>query len=73
MDARLRGPRFLPVALDSELLDQATAIARRARLRGYDALYAALARMRAQPLATLDRALIDRLAGAYPDLSVVTA
>lgn len=72
VDARLRGPRFLAVALDSQLLDQATAVARRARLRGYDAVYVALAMIRSQPLATLDRELVDRLASTYPDLSVVT-
>lgn len=71
VDARIRGPRFLAVALDSDVLEQATAIARRAKLRGYDAVYAAVALARGLPLATLDLEVVARLAAAYPDLVVV--
>ena len=71
VDARLRGPRFLAVAIDGPLLDLAIGVARRARLRGYDAVYAALALARSQPLATLDRELAERLAVHYPDLVVI--
>lgn len=73
IDARLRGPRFLTVPLEAEVLDQATAVARRAKVRGYDAVYAAVALNRSLPLATLDPELVNRLAAAYPDLAVVTS
>ncbi len=72
VDARIRGPRFALAGLDHALVDLATALARSARLRGYDALYAAVALQRRLPLLNLDRELADRLRTVRPDVEVRT-
>jgi predicted nucleic acid-binding protein len=70
LDAQLRGPAFAPVAVGQALLDTAVEVTRRARVRGYDALYAAVALRTSATLLTLDDELARRLVGAYPELNV---
>ena len=66
------GPKFETAALEAGLLDVAVRIAHAARLRAYDALYAALAAERRTPLFTLDDDLARRLRRAVPGLEVRT-
>ena len=60
--AALRGlPNQTLVPLDEILADLATDLAARARLRGADAVYAAVAQQYGTTLVTLDRQQLDRL------------
>ena len=72
VDALVRGPRFHTVALEVDLLDLALRVGRRAGLRAYDAVYGALALSRGEALYTLDREVERRLAGGFPEITVVT-
>lgn len=63
VDVHLRGPAFQPVPIDDVVLDEAIRLARDARLRGYDAIYAATASVTGATLLTLDEELRTRLAG----------
>ena len=54
------------VPLDQALAGQAMCLAARHRLRGADAVYAAVARANASMLVTLDRQQLDRLAPILP-------
>jgi predicted nucleic acid-binding protein len=73
VDALVRGPRFYVCAVDTALLDEAARMARRAGLRAYDAVYAALARTRDTELHTLDEELATRLTRGVPEVRVRTA
>ncbi len=53
------------------LVPRATAIAATARLRAYDALYAALALQEGAPLLTFDDELRVRLGASFPELVVL--
>jgi predicted nucleic acid-binding protein len=58
----LRGlPNQTLVLLDEDLADRAVALAATARLRGADAIYAAVAQQYGTTLITLDRQQLDRL------------
>jgi predicted nucleic acid-binding protein len=58
----LRGlPNQTLVPLDEDLADRAVALAATARLRGADAVYAAVAQQYGTTLITLDRQQLDRL------------
>lgn len=70
VDALLRGPRFFSFPVDDALIELATEVARKARLRAYDAIYVALALQSGSPLYTLDAELKDRIAIAYPTIVV---
>jgi predicted nucleic acid-binding protein len=70
IDAVVRSPRFHPCKLDAVLLEEATRVAREARLRAYDAVYVALALLREQPLFTLDGEVRQRCGAAFPGLRV---
>jgi len=70
VDALVRGPRFHARALDAELLARATAVARQARLRAYDAVYLALALDCGSPLYTLDLELRRRITAVFPEVVV---
>ena len=60
--AALRGlPNQTLVPLDESLADRAVALAATARLRGADAVYAAVAQQYGTTLITLDRQQLDRL------------
>ncbi len=60
--AALRGlPNQTLVLLDEALADRAVALAASARLRGADAIYAAVAQQYGATLVTLDRQQLDRL------------
>jgi predicted nucleic acid-binding protein len=54
------------VALDRSLADEASAVAAERRLRGADAVYAAVARRSESRLVTRDRQQIERLLPAIP-------
>lgn len=73
VDATLRGPRFQSMPVDEPLLDVAATIARRAGLRAYDAIYAAVASVAGAPLYSLDAELCDRLGRAFPEIRVVSS
>ncbi len=73
VDALIRGPRFVAVALDARLLEQAVAVARVARLRAYDAVYVALALLWEQPILTFDEEVIERSRARFPELQVFDA
>ena len=72
VDAVVSGPRFHTVTLEAPLLERSVAIARAARLRAYDAVYAALALERGAALLTLDRELCAKLDGAFPEAVLIT-
>lgn len=73
VDAVIRGPRFVVCSLDGELLEHAVTVARRARLRAYDAVYVALALLRKQPIVTLDREIVERSKSHFASLRVFGA
>ncbi len=54
-------PDQILVPLDDEIADRAAALAAQARLRGADAVYAAVAQQYGTMLVTLDRQQLDRL------------
>lgn len=72
VDALVRGPRFHACPLDADLLAGAVAVARRAHLRAYDAVYLALAMIAGSPLYTLDAELSERAEAAFPEVEVRT-
>jgi len=72
VDAMVSGPRFHTVALEALLIERSVAVARAARLRAYDAVYAALALEQKAALLTLDRELCSRLDAAFPEAVLVT-
>jgi predicted nucleic acid-binding protein len=72
VDALVSGPRFYPISLEAPLLERATSVARSARLRAYDAVYAAVALERRASLVTLDGDVCSRLTAAFPELVLVT-
>lgn len=69
--AHLSGPRFSEVPVDAALIEAAGSVARLARLRAYDAVYAAVALSSQVPLATLDVDLRQRLTAAYPGVTLL--
>jgi predicted nucleic acid-binding protein len=71
VDVLVSGPRFHSVALDPALLDEAARVARKARLRAYDAVYVALALRHKAVLMTLDTEVRVRVADAFPTMRVV--
>lgn len=71
VDALISGPRFHVVALERPLLERATIIAREARLRAYDSVYAALAMERGAALLTLDVDVSVKLTATFPQLALV--
>lgn len=72
IEVLVSGPRFHSVSIDATLIERASEMARAARLRAYDAVYAALALERSAALLTLDGALCAGLKEAYPNLQVIT-
>lgn len=72
VDAMVSGPRFHSVTLEAPLLERSAAVARAARLRAYDAVYAALALESGGALLTLDRELCSKLDGAFPEAMLIT-
>lgn len=68
--ALVSGPRFHSVDVDSSLLELATRVARTAKLRAYDAVYAALALSSDAALLTLDSEMSSRLARAFPKAKI---
>ncbi|HEX7678481.1 MAG TPA: PIN domain-containing protein, partial [Thermoanaerobaculia bacterium] len=71
VDVLVSGPRFHAVAIDASLVDRAAEVARAARLRAYDAIYAALALDRGAALLTLDLELRSKMSAAFPQVSLV--
>jgi predicted nucleic acid-binding protein len=65
------GPRFHGVAIDAPLIDEAAGMARVARLRAYDAIYAALALGHGAALWTLDVELRSKMSVSFPQVRVV--
>jgi predicted nucleic acid-binding protein len=72
VDVLVGGPKFERVALETALLDASVRIARAAKLRAYDALYAGLALERQTPLFTLDNEIARRIRRARADIEVRT-
>jgi len=70
VDALITGPRFHVCALDEALLMRSVEVARTARVRAYDAVYAALALSRDAVLLTLDEDLRRRLSEVHPEALV---
>ena len=64
-----RVPQFEFVSVDEDLANHAAALAARCRLRGCDAVYVALARVRSVSLITLDR---EQKARVPPDVRAFT-
>ncbi len=65
-------PRFRAHPIEVRLTELATAVAERARIRAYDAVYVALALHCEADLVTLDDELCTRVRTAYPTLPLVT-
>lgn len=72
VDAIVSGRRFHAVAVEAPLIERSVAVARVARLRAYDAIYAALALERGAALLTLDKEVCAKLDGAFPEAILVT-
>jgi predicted nucleic acid-binding protein len=70
VEVLVTGPRFHSVAIDEALVDEAARVVRAARVRAYDALYAALALSRSAALLTLDVELRSKISAAFPQLSL---
>jgi predicted nucleic acid-binding protein len=70
VEVLVTGPRFHSVAIDEALVDEAARAVRAARVRAYDALYAALALSRSAALLTLDLELRSKISAAFPQLSL---
>jgi len=73
VDALVSGPRFYAHPINDDLMDRAVVVARRARVRAYDALYAGLALLQAAALLTLDGDVVQRLSVSFPELKVVSS
>lgn len=73
VEVLVSGPRFHSVPIDAALIDRASEVARAARLRAYDAIYAALALDRKAAFLTLDTAVRSQLSEAYPELRLSPA
>ena len=73
VDALVSGPRFYARPIGGEIVERATLVARRARLRAYDAIYVALALERRAALVTLVADVVQRLAVSFPDLRVMSS
>lgn len=76
VDALRRLPHLIPIPVIDSLVQQAVQVAALHRLRGSDAVYAAVAQRFACPLITLDREQYARVAGVittfYPDELIQT-
>lgn len=72
VDALVSGPRFHAHPIGVDITERAVVVARRARLRAYDAIYAALALIRPAALVTLDTDVVERLALSFPELRVMS-
>jgi len=59
-------PHLVLIDVDESLAEISSEIAVRRRLRGVDAVYAAVAQRFAAPLVTLDREQLERLEGLVP-------
>ena len=68
--ALTRSHRFTVVPVDDALVDRACLIAKTARIRGYDAIYAATASLYDAPLVTFDQELAARLQSTWPSVRV---
>jgi predicted nucleic acid-binding protein len=67
------GPRFHSVAIDDSLIETAIRVARSARLRAYDSVYASLALSRNAALLTLDADVRSKLGEVFPTLEFAVA
>lgn len=70
VDAYVRGPRFQVVPIDDDLVEAACNVAREARLRAYDAVYVALARILNVPLLTFDEEVAARVVATFSGIRV---
>jgi predicted nucleic acid-binding protein len=70
VDAYVRGPRFQAIPLDDALVEAACTVARAARLRAYDCVYVALAKLAEVPLLTFDGDVAARVAAAIPSIRI---
>jgi predicted nucleic acid-binding protein len=73
VDVLVSGPRFHAVAIDAALIEIATQVARSARLRAYDSIYAALALSREAALLTLDADVRAKLGKTFPAIGLAVA
>jgi predicted nucleic acid-binding protein len=73
VEVLVSGPRFHSVAIDAGLIERAGEVARLARLRAYDAVYAALALERGAAFLTLDVEVRSKLSRAFPELPLIAA
>lgn len=64
----LRTPRLTVVLLDAALGDRAAELAAQLRLRGYDAVYVAVAEAMGMPLVTWDQEVLARASAVIPVL-----
>jgi predicted nucleic acid-binding protein len=69
--ALARSHRFTVVPVDDALVDRACLIAKTAKIRGYDAIYAATESLHDAPLLTFDQELGARLQASWPSVTVV--
>jgi predicted nucleic acid-binding protein len=66
-------PGYAWMALDASLAEESAALAAEHRLRGTDAVYAAVARRGGMTLVTRDRQQLERLSGLVPTLTPAAA
>ena len=71
VEVLISSPRFHPVPIDAPLIERASEVARAARLRAFDAIYAALALERNAALLILDGHVSAKLSEVYPELRLI--
>ena len=71
VEVLISGPRFHSVPVDAPLIERASEVARAARLRAFDAIYAALALERNAALLILDGNVSAKLSEVYPQLRLI--
>jgi len=72
VDTLVSGPRFRSIPVEAPLLERAASVASSARLRAYDAVYAALALEQNAALLTLDDEVCVKLNATFAELVLVT-
>ena len=71
VEVLISSPRFHSVPIDAPLIERASEVARAARLRAFDAIYAALALERNAALLILDGNVSAKLSEVYPELRLI--
>ena len=72
VEVALQTGRYVPVAIDATVLTTAVDVAKKAALRAYDSVYAAVAIQNEAALLTIDVEFVERFHGSFPHVEVIT-